>query len=211
MKHAVVQFLLVCCLLLVLPDCVRVIDWGKRHISQGTKLVTPEERVRTFIRSAKVYDRLSTCALFDVLWLADVVREAYVEVHVQKFGKSDTVRAELLKQEYDDSQRFVSFYVCAYMPLNTMPLGDVKSRWSVLLDSNGVLHVPVSVKSVELTPEYAFFLADVLSRYKTVYYVKFDRHDTQGNDLLTAKELRLVFRSEKRSAAIVWPLHEQEK
>src|SRR6266481_4121130 len=64
-------------MILLLPSCGRVIDWGTRTFVQTPTIDASVAAAQEYIRSVTSYDQLTTRARFDVLWLSDDVRTNY--------------------------------------------------------------------------------------------------------------------------------------
>lgn len=198
-------------LILLLPGCGRLVDWSKHHFDQGTSRDLPTRTVRKHVRHARVYDDFSTVGLFDVLWLSDDVRQAYVDAYASKFLKDAASKESFLRRQLAENDHFLSFYVMSYVPDNTLPLGDKGSLWSVLLKVGNKYYEPKNVQSVELNPEYMKFLEPVMTKFKTVYLVKFERKDTEGAAILSSKsrELGIEFRTLDKSTRVAWSVDAQ--
>ena len=75
-------------ILLALPGCGRVVDWGTKTFNQSPAIESNITAAQKYIRSVTTYDQLTTRARFDVLWLSDAVRKNYTHLFTAKFGKN---------------------------------------------------------------------------------------------------------------------------
>jgi hypothetical protein len=194
---------------LTMPGC-RMSDWGLSHFEQGDVRQTPKEMVLAHVRSAKIYDEFTTVGIFDALWLSDAVLVANADARAAKFAQDPEARDAYLTQQRIDNASFISFYVVSYMPNNSYPLADKQSLWSAILLVGDKRYEPLSVQSVDLSPEYLFFLDKILNRHKMVYLVKFARNDKQGKSILSSDTdaMKLWMSTVDRSVNLVWQLHD---
>src|SRR5437762_11661542 len=88
-------------LLLLLPSCGRIIDWGERNFMQAPSLQAQITQAQEYIRSVTMYDQLSTRARFDVLWLSDDVRINYANLYALKFGKTEEQKKVFLRRQLE--------------------------------------------------------------------------------------------------------------
>ena len=193
------------CLMLVLPGCGRIIDWGKNSFNQVEQVNQFSKIPQQYIRSVKAYDQWSTRAIFDVLWLSKPVRSAYASAYAYKHGKSEDLRKVFLRRQLEENKHFISFYVLAP---HAYSLGEKNSYWTLFLEIDGNNYAPLQAKPIEISQEYQVFFGKLYNRFKTVYHVKFDAKDVEDRSLINpeSKIMKLYFRSVKHEVALVWHL-----
>lgn len=206
MKYILSYIGLLCCLLAT-SGCGRVMDWGKRTMSQGKNVEQFTDITNQYLRSTHVYTQLETAAIFDALWLSDEVRTAYADTNASRFGKSAEQRDACLRRQLAENAHFIEFYV---LSLYSMPLGDPDSKWAVSLKVGESIYMPLEVKAVDLDPEYKHFFGKSLTRFKVPYLIKFATKDQNDASVLTpdAHVVQLVFRSLKKEAVLEWRIDE---
>jgi len=201
---------ILCALLLLLPGCGRVVDWVQDTFPQISPIDTQVDTIEKYSKSLTIYDQFTTVAKFDVMWLADEVRELYVDLFALKYGKTVEQKKILLRRQLEENNHFISFYV---LSLYEVPLGDTFSEWALFLHINGKNYAPIEVKTVELSPEYIGMFGKKFNRFKVVYSVKFDAKDIEDQLLITPEttEMKLYFRSTNKEVVFVWDVdHEAE-
>jgi hypothetical protein len=192
-------------LLLLLPSCSRIIDWGERNFMQAPSLQTEITKAQDYIRSVTMYDQLSTRARFDVLWLSDDVRMNYANLYALKFGKTEEQKKVFLRRQLEENNHFITFYV---LSLYEYPLGDSGSEWTLFLKINDKNYAPIEIKTAELAPEYKYIFGKKYNRFKVPYSVKFDAKDINDQFLITpaTKNITLYCRSLKSEVEFVWDI-----
>lgn len=204
MKNSVVKYLFLCSFILVLSGCGRIVDWAEGKFYQGTDIRGYSKVPRSYIRSVKVYDQFTTLASFDALWLADPVRISYANLYAFKHGREESLRKAFLRRQLEENRHYISFYILTNYGLS---FGEQMSDWSVFLDT-GVHVMPSEIKIVDLSPEYKAFLGKKLNVFKTVYLVKFNAKNNDGNPIIlnSTTDIKLVFRSVKKEIVLSWPI-----
>jgi hypothetical protein len=192
-------------LILLLPSCGRIIDWGERNFAQAPSLQATITEAQKYIRSVTMYDQLTTTARFDVLWLSDEVRLNYANLYALKFGKTEEQKKVFLRRQLEENNHFITFYV---LSLYEYPLGDPSSEWTLFLNIDGKNYSPIEVKTVELSPEYMYIFGKRYNRFKVPYAVKFDAKDINDQFLITpeTKNITLYCRSLKTEAMFTWDI-----
>jgi hypothetical protein len=191
--------------LLLLPGCGRVIDWGTRTFVQEPSLGASVSTAQKYIRSVTSYDQLSTRARFDTLWLSDDVRINYANLYALKFGKTEEQKKIFLRRQLEENNHFISFYI---LSLHEYPLGDADSEWALFLTINDKHYAPIEIKSVELSPEYIYVFGKKYNGFKVPYSVKFDAKDINDQSLITpeTKNITLHCRSLSADVTFVWDI-----
>jgi hypothetical protein len=188
-------------LLVFLPGC-RAVRWAEEHFEQGQEVAGAKMAravVKDTLRSVSIYHEFDTVGLFDVLLLTPAVRQAYVDTYAAKYHVSPDEKEKLIREQRKESENTVTFIVMAYMPENTMPVGDDKSLWSVVLQGERKPLTPFSSKSHELNPEYEYFLKDKISKHKYIYLVKFDIEKEKPR-----KDIELTLATVDRKVTLKW-------
>lgn len=191
--------------LLLLPSCGRVIDWGNRTFAQTPSLDSSVTAAQKYIQSVTSYDQLTTRARFDVLWLSDDVRINYANLYALKFGKTEEQKKIFLRRQLEENNHFISFYI---LSLYDQPLGDTNSEWTLFLTIDDKHYAPIEIKSVELSPEYIYIFGKKYNRFKVPYSVKFDTKDINDQSLITdeTKYITLHCRSLGSEVTFVWDI-----
>ncbi len=192
-------------LIVCLPGCGRIIDWGKSNFYQGTNLEDNHKQVEPYLRSTTIYDELSTKARFEVLWLSDEVRTAFANLHSFRLGKDEDKQTAFLRRQLEENSHYVSFYV---LSTYGVPLGDPDAKWCIFLGIDGTHYQPVSIKPIELPYEYQLFFGDLWNRFKVPYLVRFSAVDLNNNPIITDEtaKIHLFFRSANKQHKFMWQL-----
>ncbi len=200
------QFNLFLVAMLFLPGCSKIVQWGKDSFAQGQKVPDYTVVPREYIRSAIIYDQFKTQALFDVLWLSDEVRNAYVDTHIMRTGKSSEQKELLLRRELEENNHYVTFYV---LSLHSISLIDPQPLWITSLKVDDEVYQPVEIKYIDISPEYILFFGKKMSGFKVAYQLKFDAHTVDGDPILSEGDhiLKLYFRSPEKELYVTWKLY----
>jgi hypothetical protein len=191
--------------LLLLPSCGRIIDWGTRTFVQAPSLQASISAAQKYIRSVTLYDQLTTRARFDVLWLSDDVRVNYANLFALKFAKTEEQRKVFLRRQLEENNHFITFYV---LSLYDCPLGDLSSEWTLFLQIDDRYYAPIEIKSIEFSPEYIHIFGKKYNKFKVPYSVKFDAKDIDDQFLITSetKNITLHCRSVISEVTFVWDI-----
>lgn len=202
MKFKHLQHIILLSIIVLFPNCGRVIDWGMSNFYQGEERKYDRSVMNDYLRSKRVYDQLHTVAMFDVLWLSPAVRTVYADMVSNVYGKNEEQHKVFLRRQLEETRHFISFYVISTYGIS---LGDSRSEWVVTLRINDRYYTPIEFRSVELPLEYKSMFGDRCNRFKMPYLVKFDARDVEDNQLLdNADEIALVFRSINKEAVLTW-------
>lgn len=196
-------------ILLLLPGCGRIIDWGKSNFYQGEQVNNYRCDIKPYIRSVTIYDQFTTRAMFDALWLSDEVRLAYVDLHIARQGNNEDRKNALLRRQLEENNHYLSFYI---LSLHEVKLGDPYSEWTLFLRVNDEFYQPMEVKEIELPYEYQIFFGKLWNRFKVPYLVRFSANDRDDVPLITSQteSIELHMRSANKEHAFVWKLHTDE-
>jgi hypothetical protein len=198
-------------LIIIFPGCSqRLINWGKKRLNQGCKIENYECLAYQYIRTTKVYDQFRTMGIFNAMWLSDIVRKAYVNVHCQKFVLSEDVYRNLIELEESKNKKTIAFYILVWYPRWCGAEFDKpNSRWLVFLKVGDKAYTPRIIKRIELPCEYVIFFNKLYNNFKRSYYVEFDALDDHGDKILNYKEdMVLCLRSYDRITYMRWEFGE---
>ncbi len=120
MKRIILQAVLYV-LLLILPGCGRLVDWGRDSFYQGCDTDYNLHHARDYIRSVTVLNELQTVGMFDALWLNDEVIKLYVNAYAQRNCLSEKAHDDMRSVNLAKNDTCYSFYITT---LNKFPLGD---------------------------------------------------------------------------------------
>lgn len=187
----------------ILPNCGRVIDWGKSNFYQGEELTSFTQEVKPYLQSVTIYDQLETKATFDVLWLNDQVRTAYVNLHVLRQGKNEEKVNVLLRRQLAENNHYITYYV---LSTHDVKLGVPESHWSFFLLVDGKEFYPFEIKEIELPYEYQVFFGKKFNRFKVPYILRFkiDTDDEHGIEIDKIQQLALIARSAYKEHIFTW-------
>lgn len=208
MKRAVEGYLIILILLCV-PGCGKVVDWGKSNFYQGHEYDTYRAMTESYIKSVTLYDQLTTSAHFDVIWLSDQVRTAYADLHGARLAKSTELKDAFLRRQLEENDHFISFYA---LSIYEVKLGIPESHWSLSLEVDGKTYQPLEIKVVDLPYEYQVFFGTYFNRFKEPYQVRFSARDFEDNLIITpeTKEIKLHVRSATKGYTFTWPVVQEE-
>lgn len=187
----------------VLTGCLKTYQFVPTEFPQPHLKNDVQGVARECIRSANVYEQFETKALFDVLYYSKTASDAYTSMYCKRRGKDDQARADLLKSQADDQARSLTYYVLADIrdPISTA-LNEKNSPWSIyltvpLVKADDDEHensdqqkqpelrlMPSEVKEVDIEPEIRSIFGSRYSNFKTLYKVKFDRLDENGQPIV---------------------------
>lgn len=170
--------------LFFLPSCSRILNWGKTTFNQGCSVEDYLCEFKGLIRSKSVYDQLSTLGIFDAIWLTPKLVEVYNQHSKNKLKVQGSAFFVLAFADRTD-----------YNPLDN----DFTNEWAwkVSLLANGKKLQPKIKKCMPLPAEFKLLFSDKWSRFKSSYYVEFDKVDMNG-------DVSLCFTSAKKKASLDW-------
>ncbi len=176
--------------LLFFSSCIKYHKLSKEETPQGRDLEDHRTVIYDGLRSKTIYDQFSTAAHFDVLKLSDAVREAYVDINVRQHGKDEQTKEAMLRRQLEENKHWITLYILADIRDKThVSLTDKNSFWSpFLVFDDGRKVTPISIKEVELEPEYQYLFGHRFSVFKRSYEVKFPAVDLAGKSYLADGE-----------------------
>ncbi len=200
-------------LLFILSGCGKRFEkWGKETFKQAdeVKVNTPIEVARKNVKTLRLYDEFATLGIFDVMWLSDDVRRAYVMLYTTKQGLDAPTSQSLERRELAINDHLISFYVLAYQPYEPklQLLGNTESNWSIYLKIGDKKYPTSSIKVVDISPEYRAFFGKRFNRYQTPYQVSFDAHEIDGTALIkdATTEFTLCISTTQKMGELSWPI-----
>lgn len=195
--------------LLATSGC-NLVDWGKCQFGQGCNVPQNETCVHRYIRSARVYDKLLTIGIFDVLWLSPEVQRAALDMKKMKFDMMSHEKDLALQEIVKNTEQYLSFYVLVYQAkgIGSVFTGST-AFWSLLLSVDGVLYEPVEIKEIDredFDPVYQYYLFNCMSRQKKIFFVRFAAKQPNGMPVITptTHEIQLCIRSYLKQVALGW-------
>lgn len=207
------KFLFYCLsILLLFSGCSqKITNWGKKRFNQGCKIENDQCVVYQYIRTTKVYDQFRTLGIFNAMWLSDVVRRAYVNLHAQKFALSEDVYKTMLVTEELKTKNSIAFYILSWYPKWCgAELDKPNTRWLMFLKVGDKAYTPKLIKRIDLPCEYVIFFNKLKNNFKKSYYVEFDAEDENGNPILDYKaDMILCFRSYETQTYLKWEFDEE--
>ena len=198
-------------IILFLGSCSRIKDWSKDTFPQEISLENYKSIIKPYCATIRLYDYFQTKGIFDILWLSDDVRTAYVEVFSRKQGKSLNSKNSMIRRQLEENNLYITFYV---LISKREELGRADSQWSVSLEVDGQVYIPKKVKKVEaMSPEYKSFFGDRFNSFKDPYIVRFDACSWDKKPILTAdtRFISILFKSSEIEGIFSWELDENGK
>jgi len=206
MKQMILQAVMLI-MLIFLPSCGRLVDWGTDLFYQGRDTHYQLDRAREYIQSVIVLDEFTTVGMFDALWLSDEVIALYAHAYAHRNCLSNNAYADMLACNLSKNKKHYMFYV---LTLNSYPLGDPYFEWAIHLLINSHCYSPLEVKKVDLAPEYSAMFGFLLTKSKTAYLITFDPTDEQGNLLIPQDDcLILQFKSVQKNVYVSWDMNKK--
>ena len=199
-------------ILFLVPSCIKYYELSNIEFHQGHDHDDEREALDGNKKSVSIYDQFMTQAIFDVLYLADPVRMAYVDLHCEKKGLDSSTKKTLQAREIELGKHWITFYVLADIrDKKHVALTDKNSSWSLFLrlkDNTDI--APLSIKEVDLEPEYQRLFGSMFTSFKRSYEVKFPAKDLNNNNYLRSNEpFRLFVSSAYKESAFTF--NEPEK
>jgi hypothetical protein len=204
MKQFVVKNFFIIATMIILAGCGgKLADWTADHFNQGDKVAACSANVTCYIKSARIYDKLTLYGGFSVLWLSGVVRSEYANLYAFTHGNNQLEKQAFLRNQLAENDRYIMFYV---LNANAITFGDADARWSVYLLVDGNYYLPIEVKVVDLEPEYKLLFGKAFNAFTTPYLVKFGVKNADNNPIITqtTRTISLEFRSLCKVFTLCW-------
>jgi hypothetical protein len=195
--------------LVFFPGCVKYHKIFKSEFPQGVEVHEPSAIAGAHLRSCALYDQFQTLALFDVVWFSDKLKSTYVDMVCRRHGKDNEARDALLRRQLEENKHWVTFALLADIRDKThVAMSEKDSAWSLYLQMpDGEKVQPVSIKEVELEPEYQIFFGHRFNMFKKAYLVKFPAKPLDGKAYLDrGKSFKMTIASTKKTATMEWSL-----
>lgn len=194
-------------ILLFFSSCIKYHKIYQQETNQGKDLEDHRTVVYDNLRSKTIYNEFTTLAHFDVLRLSDAVREAYVDINVAKRGKNKQTKEAMLRRQLEENKHWITMYILADVRDRMhASLSENNAYWSpFLLFDDGRKAMPISIKEVDLDPEYQFLFGHRFSVFKRSYEVKFPAVDLEGKSYLSKDEnYKLIMSSPIKQVEYDW-------
>ncbi len=192
----------------LISGCSRYIDYAKKTFDQACSVDLDLSKARSYIRSEKVYDQLTTVGLFDALWVNKDVQDAYRKIKLERSGVLDTTEQKKLEAELEQYNQFTTFYLLlppkdaqdvGYMHFDGVTYFNNNIDWKVFLEVGGKKYSPVEFTNIsELSPEFSLIFGRTSTRYRSIYIAKFKPEDNYSG------KLKLVIRTTKYTVQLCW-------
>ncbi len=190
----------------LVPGCIKYHRTLPTEFPQGEKKKDYSLVTAAYVKSAKVYDQFSTQAIFDALWLSDDVRVAYANMYCSKRGKSADDTEAFMTRQREENKHWVMLYVLADVrDRQKTSLSDKNAPWTFYLKMGDYMASPISVKEVELEPEYQALFGKQYNMFKTAYAVKFPVREETEKTEEKSSAVHLIIESVNKSVTLTWP------
>lgn len=191
----------------LVPGCIKYHKTLPSEFPQGQEKQDPRDITANYVKSARVYDQFVTRAFFDALWLSDEVRVAYANLYCSKRGKSPEDTEAFITRQQEENNHWTTFYVLADVrDRQGASLSDKNAAWTFYFKIGDHKTEALSVKEIELEPEFQAFFDQKFNSFKTAYAVKFPVHDGDKR----TEPVQLVIESVYKSVTLTWPPLEQK-
>ncbi|MFH1461412.1 MAG: hypothetical protein ABIF12_00480 [bacterium] len=201
------MYLFLSLVLFLFPSCIKYYKISNIEMHQGHDHEDERNALDGNKKTVAIYDQFMTQAIFDVLYLADPVRLAYVDKHCEKIGADLTTKKAMQAREIELNKNWISFYVLSDIrDKKHVSLTDKKSSWSIYLKFvDGATISPISIKEVDLEPEYIYLFGPMFNLFKRCYEVKFPARDLSRNFYIINEEpFQLFFSSAYKETALIF-------
>ncbi|MBD3273501.1 hypothetical protein GF385_04100 [Candidatus Dependentiae bacterium] len=177
-------------ILFLFPSCIKYYKISNMEFHQGYPHEDELEAIDGNRKTTAIYDQFITQAIFDVLYLSDSVRFAYVDKYCEKRGLGKETKKSLQARELELNKNWITFYVLADIrDKKHVSLTDKNSAWSLYLRFKDKRTIrPLSIREVDLAPEYQYLFGPLFNRFKRYYEVKFAARDSNNNYYIKNKE-----------------------
>ncbi len=196
--------------LVLFPGCVKYHKIFKSEFPQGVEQKEPSAVAGEHLRSCAIYDQFQTLALFDVVWFSDKLKTTYVDMVCKRHGKDNEAREALLRRQLEENKHWITFAFLADIRDKThVAMSEKDSAWSLYLQlEDGEKVQPVSIKEVELEPEYQIFFGSRFNLFKKAYMIKFPAKPLDGKPYMDrGKTFKMTIASTKKAATVEWSIN----
>lgn len=165
---------LLCGGVLLFSGCIKYHQTLPQEFPQAPRDTSYQDVVRPYIRSARLYHQFSTKALFDALWLSNEVRTAHGLMYCKKRGISQENTDAYIARSHEENLHWTTFYVLADVrDCSGVSLSDKLSPWTFYMTYKNKSYAILSVKEIDIEPEYRAFFGEQRAQFKTAYLIKF--------------------------------------
>ena len=141
--------------LLILSGCIKYYDLAESEFPQAAKVADQKAVTDNYKRAVVVYDQFVTKAHFDVMWLSEDIRTAYVNLFADKRGMTQEAKEELLKRQLEEMRHWLAFYVLVEQrDRQNTSLSDPLTSWTMSVQLDKQVISAESVKECDLEAEY---------------------------------------------------------
>lgn len=203
-KNSILFLMLI---LFLAPSCMKYYKISNIEFHQGHDHDDERKALVGNKKNVSIYDQFMTQAIFDVLYLAEPVRMAYVDLHCEKRGLNISTKNKLQAREIELNKHWITFYVLADIrDKKHVALTDINSAWSLFLrfaDNTDV--APLSIKEVELEPEYQRLFGPMFDSFKRSYELKFPAKNLNNQNYIVSNEpFKLFISSAYKETALTF-------
>ncbi len=204
-QQKMIQATAILLLLVFVPGCIKYHKTLPTEFPQGEITQNYSDITASYVKSTRVYDQFVTRAIFDALWLSDDVRIAYSKFHCAKRGTSVEDTEAFIARQREENNHWTTFYVLADVrDRQNTSLSDKNAPWTFYLKVGDNKSAQLSIKEVDLEPEYQRFFGTQFNLFKTAYIVKFPALDIASDQ--KDKAVHLIIESVDKSVTLTWPI-----
>ena len=206
--------LLIVLAMFLFPGCIKYYKLSKSEFPQGKDQPDKHKEIKENIKDVAIFDQFETKARFNIMHLSDEVRTAYVDLHCLKRGKDEQDREALLRRQLEENRHWMTFYVLAEVRDKThLSLTDKNSSWSFYVKVDEKQKVmPISIKEVDVEPEYQALFGHRFNLFKRGYLIKFPAADLSGDAYLKKKApFKMVVSSAYKLCEVSWNEEEDDE
>lgn len=193
---------------LLLPGCIKYYELSTTEFPQGQTITPQAVLTKNYLRTIRIYNEFETIAAFDMLWLSPEVRTYYANRFCNKRGKDTESLKAVESRQLEETNHWIGFYVLSDIRnRNHASLKEKNAAWTFHLTINDKITVePLSIKEVELEPEYQALFGHRFNSFKSVYLIKFPAYGLDGKPYITTPKPSLVLHvaGPQKESKAVW-------
>ena len=195
--------------LVLFSSCIKTYKLAPSESYQGKDKEDHRKVVNNNLREVKIYNQWETAAMFDVLWMSEETRRAYVDMYCERRGEPVSKHEHMLNNQLSENESEIAFYILADVRDRLHAyLTSPNSAWAMYLDFGMKEKVlPRDITQVELEPEIRSLFGHRHSKpkFKVSYLVKFPAKDVDGTQYFSSKRpFRLVLNSVYKQCHLGW-------
>ena len=205
-QKSIIQVAMVIFALGFVPGCIKYHETLPTEFPQGNVKKDNRDITANYVKSVCIYDQFVTRAIFDALWLSDDVRIAYANMYCSKRGKSADDTEAFITRQREENNHWTTFYVLADVrDRQGTSLSDKNAPWTFYLKIGDYKAAALSVKELDLEPEFQALFGKHYNSFKTAYMVKFPVRDVgQARESKKAEAVQFVIESVDKSVVLEW-------